>query len=68
MAILPELDECERAQRQLEIALEEQQRLAAAYEESIGTSRELPAYVRLREARRRVAACDEWLTSLGTKN
>jgi hypothetical protein len=64
MAMLPELDERERAQRQLEIALEEQQRLAAAYEDSIGTSRELPAYVRLREARRRVAACDQWLSAM----
>ena len=61
MAILPELDERERAQQQLDAALSEQQRLAATYEESIGTSRELPVYMRLREARRRVAACDQWL-------
>ncbi len=61
MTILPELDEHERAQRQLDAALEEQQRLAATYEESIGTTRELPVYMRLREARKRVSACDQWL-------
>jgi hypothetical protein len=55
------IDEHDRAERQLAAAMEEQQRLAATYEESIGTQRELPAYMRLREARRRVSACDKWL-------
>jgi len=54
-------DEHTRAERQLEAAMEEQQRLAAAYDDSIGTTRELPAYMRLREARKRVDACDKWL-------
>jgi len=34
---------------------------AAVYDDSIGTHRELPAYMRLREARKRVDACDKWL-------
>jgi hypothetical protein len=58
---LEQLDEHTRAQRQLEAALAEQQRLAATYEDSIGTGREMPAYMRLREARKRVDACDKWL-------
>jgi len=56
-----QVDEHTRAERQLEAAMEEQQRLAAAYDDSIGTTRELPAYMRLREARKRVDACDRWL-------
>jgi hypothetical protein len=55
------LDEHARAQRQLEAAMQEQQRLAASYQDSIGTTRELPTYMRLREARKRVDACDKWL-------
>jgi len=58
---LEQLDEHTRAQRQLEAALAEQRRLAATYEDSIGTGREMPAYMRLREARKRVDACDKWL-------
>jgi hypothetical protein len=58
---LEQVDEHTRAQRQLTAAMEEQQRLAATYEDSIGTTRELPAYMRLREARKRVDACDKWL-------
>jgi hypothetical protein len=58
---LEQVDEQTRAQRQLAVAMEEQQRLAATYEDSIGTTRELPVYMRLREARKRVDACDKWL-------
>jgi hypothetical protein len=58
---LDQVDEHTRAQRQLAAAMEEQQRLAATYEDSIGTTRELPVYMRLREARKRVDACDKWL-------
>jgi len=58
---LEQVDEQARAQRQLEAAMSEHQRLAATYEDSIGTTRELPTYMRLREARKRVAACDKWL-------
>jgi hypothetical protein len=56
-----QVDEHTRAERQLEAAMAEQQRLASAYDDSIGTTRELPAYMRLREARKRVDACDKWL-------
>jgi hypothetical protein len=58
---LEQVDERTRAQRKLAAAMEEQQRLAATYEDSIGTTRELPVYMRLREARKRVDACDKWL-------
>jgi hypothetical protein len=58
---LEQVDEHIRAERQLEAAMNEQQRLAAVYDDSIGTGRELPAYMRLREARKRVDACDKWL-------
>ncbi len=55
------VDEHDRAEQQLEAAMEAQRVLTATYEESIGTARELPAYMRLREARKRVSACDKWL-------
>jgi hypothetical protein len=55
------VDEHDRAERQLAAAMEEQRHLTATYEESIGTARELPVYMRLREARKRVSACDKWL-------
>jgi hypothetical protein len=64
MATLTKLgpvDEHERAERQLAAAMDEQRRLNETYEESIGTTRELPVYMRLREARKRVSACDKWL-------
>jgi hypothetical protein len=55
------VDERARALRRLEDALEEQARLAEMYRQSVGTSLELDSYVRLREARNRVTACDRWL-------
>jgi hypothetical protein len=53
--------EHERAARRLEGAMREQARRADVYQQSLGTPRELEAYVRLREARERVAAFDRWL-------
>jgi hypothetical protein len=50
-----------RAARRLEDAMSEQARRAEIYEQSVGTPRELDAYVRLREARDCVAAFDKWL-------
>jgi hypothetical protein len=55
------VDERDRAARQLDEALEAERRLAVTYEQSIGTSRELDVYMHLREARRRVSACDKWM-------
>jgi hypothetical protein len=55
------LDERDRAAHQLEEALEQERRLAGTYEQSIGTPRELDVYIHLREARKRVSACDKWL-------
>jgi hypothetical protein len=54
-------DERDRAVGNLEDAMDEQARWAETYEQSLGTPRELEAYVRLRQARGRVAACDRWL-------
>jgi hypothetical protein len=55
------LDEHVRAVRKLEDAMNEQARLADTYQRSLGTGRELSAFVRLREARQRVTACERWL-------
>jgi hypothetical protein len=54
-------EEHDRAVRRLEDAMSEQARRAEIYEQSVGTLRELDAYVRLREARERVVALDRWL-------
>jgi hypothetical protein len=54
-------EEHDRAARRLEDAMDEQARRAEIYQQSLGTPRELDAYVRLREARGRVAAFDRWL-------
>ncbi|HEY2600868.1 MAG TPA: hypothetical protein VGI67_04870 [Thermoleophilaceae bacterium] len=54
-------DEHKRAVARLEDAMNRQAKLTETYERSLGTSSELDAYVRLREARREVAAFDRWL-------
>jgi hypothetical protein len=54
-------DEQERARRKLEDAIDRQAHLTETYERSMGTQRELHAYIRLREARRQVSAFDKWL-------
>jgi len=53
--------EHDRATARLADAMDERARLAEVYERSIGTPRELQAYVQLREAGRRVAAFSRWL-------
>jgi hypothetical protein len=54
-------DEHERALRRLEDAMNRQAHLTETYQRSLGTQRELDAYMRLREARRQVSAFDKWL-------
>lgn len=54
-------DEHQRAVRRLEDAMNRQARLTEVYEQSLGTGREMDAYMRLREARRQVSAFDKWL-------
>jgi hypothetical protein len=54
-------DEKQRAQARLEQAFEERDRCRERYDASLGTSCELSAYMRLRQAGEQVAACDKWL-------
>ena len=54
-------DEHERAVRRLEDAMNRQAHLTEVYQRSLGTPREMDAYMRLREARRQVSAFDKWL-------
>jgi hypothetical protein len=58
---LDAVDEHQRALCRLEDAIEREARLAETYQRSLGTQRELHAYMRLRDARRQVAAFDKWL-------
>lgn len=61
MALTASGREHDRATARLADAMDERARLAEVYERSIGTPRELHAYVELREAGRRVAAFNRWL-------
>lgn len=54
-------DEHARAVRRLEDAMNRQAHLTEVYQRSLGTPREMDAYMRLREARRQVSAFDRWL-------
>ena len=54
-------DEHERAVRRLEDAMNRQADLTEVYQRSLGTLREMHAYMRLREARKQVSAFDKWL-------
>jgi hypothetical protein len=54
-------DEHQRALRRLEDAMNRQAHLDEVYQRSLGTPREMDAYLRLREARRQVSAFDKWL-------
>jgi hypothetical protein len=54
-------DEHQRAVRRLEDAMNRQAHLTEVYQQSLGTQREMDAYMRLREARRQVSAFDKWL-------
>lgn len=58
---LDSVDEHERALRRLEDAMNRQAHLDEVYRQSLGTPRELDAFMRLREARRQVTAFDKWL-------
>jgi hypothetical protein len=53
--------ERERALQRVKTALEEQERRGRQYEGAVGTSLELQAYVRLREARMMLSARERWL-------
>ncbi len=55
------VDEHERAVKRLEEAMNRQAELTETYQRSLGTGRELDAYMRAREARRQVSAFDRWL-------
>ena len=55
------IDERDRAREQLEEAFAERDRCRQSYESAIGTSSELSAYLRLRNASEHVSACDKWL-------
>ena len=58
---LDAVDEHERAVRRLEDVMNRQAQLTEVYQRSLGTPREMDAYLRLREARRQVSAFDKWL-------
>jgi hypothetical protein len=50
--------ETNRGERELMLALEAQDEAQRRFEEAVGTSTEMGAYMRLRAASRRVAECD----------
>jgi hypothetical protein len=54
-------DECDRARRRLDDAVERKERSAERYETAQGTHRELDAYVQLQEDEEEVAARGRWL-------
>jgi hypothetical protein len=54
-------DEHDRATKRLEAAMAAERALGEKYERAMGSAQELPAFVRFREARRRVSACGKWL-------
>ncbi|HEY1596606.1 MAG TPA: hypothetical protein VGF74_14520 [Thermoleophilaceae bacterium] len=66
MATLPtsgldSADEHSRAVRRLEDAMNRHAQLNEVYQQSLGTGRELGAFMRLREARKEVTAFERWL-------
>jgi hypothetical protein len=58
---LDSTDERDRALRRLEDEMNRQAHLDEVYRQSLGTPREMDAFMRLREARKRVSAFDKWL-------
>ena len=54
-------DEHKRAVHRLEDAMNRQAQLTEVYQQSLGTPRELGAFMRLRDARRQVGAFEKWL-------
>jgi hypothetical protein len=61
-------DERERARVRLEDAFAKRDRCRRRYEERMGTSCELGAYLRLRQASEHVSACDKWLRWVESDN
>jgi len=61
-------DELARARDQLTRAFAERDRARERYEGALGTSCELGAYMRLRQAGAHVAACDKWLRWAESEN
>jgi hypothetical protein len=54
-------DELERARTRLDEAFAGRDRCRRRYDAAIGTTSELGAYMRLRQASEHVSACDKWL-------
>jgi hypothetical protein len=61
-------DELTSAHERLAEAFTERDRARARYEAAIGTSCELGAYIRLRQAGQHVSACDKWLRWAESEN
>ena len=61
-------DELARARDQLAKAFVERDRVRERYEAALGTSCELGAYMRLRQASQQVAACDKWTRWVESEN
>lgn len=61
-------DELQRARDQLAEAFAARDGARERYEASMGTSCELRAYMRLRAASQKVAACDKWLRWAESEN
>ena len=61
-------DELATANARLAKAFVERDRARARYEAAIGTSSELGAYMRLRQASQQVSACDKWLRWVESEN
>jgi hypothetical protein len=56
------------ARERLAIAFAERDHARERYEAAMGTSCELGAYMRLRQASRQVSACDKWLRWAESEN
>jgi hypothetical protein len=61
-------DELVHAREKLAKAFAERDRARERYEAAMGTSCELGAYMRLRQAGQHVAACDKWLRWAESEN
>jgi hypothetical protein len=61
-------DEVATARARLADAFTERDRARARYEAAIGTSCELGAYMRLRQASQQVTACDKWMRWVESEN
>ncbi len=61
-------DELVHARERLAAAFAERDHARERYDAAVGTSCELGAYMRLRQAGRQVAACDKWLRWAESEN